>query len=435
MPAAVRLDAALRDIELKACLAEPLLNVMNFLNEVVAEFPSAISFAPGRPLDSLLGVEGHLDALRVYVEAAARAGDGDPATVWRDLGQYSRTIGMITEAVAAHLRLDEGIDVAPDAIIVTVGAQEAMAIVLAGLFDAREDILLASDPAYIGITGLARLLGIHVVPVPAADGGLEPDAVERAIAQASRTGRVRALYDIPDFNNPLGTSLPVATRLELLDLCRRHDVLMIEDNAYGMFAYDAARPPTMKSLDANGDVLYIGSFSKTLFPGLRLGYLVANQRVRSTGETLAVALSRVKSLLTVNTPPLLQAIAAGALLQAGGSLEPIVAPKRARYKQQRDAMLAALAERLGSGGHGVSWNSPAGGFFMTVTLPFEFGPAELRRCALEHGVIVCPMRFFCLGPGRTNQIRLSFSAVEPETINAGIERLAAFIRTEARRSD
>src|SRR5436190_16978132 len=146
---------------------------MNFLNEVVAEFPSAISFAPGRPLDSLLGVEGHLDALRVYVEAAARAGDGDPATVWRDLGQYSRTIGMITEAVAAHLRLDEGIDVAPDAIIVTVGAQEAMAIVLAGLFDAREDILLASDPAYIGITGLARLLGIHVVPVPAADGGLE----------------------------------------------------------------------------------------------------------------------------------------------------------------------------------------------------------------------------------------------------------------------
>jgi Aminotransferase class I and II len=170
--------------------------------------------------------------------------------------------------------------------------------------------------------------------VPAGDHGLEPDAIERAIVEASRVGRVRALYDIPDFNNPLGTSLPLATRGEILRLCHRHQVLLIEDNAYGMFAYDHDRPPTMKALDVHQDVLYIGSFSKTLFPGLRLGYLVANQRVPTTGETLAAALSRVKSLLTVNTPPLIQAMAIAALSQTGGSLEPIVAPKRARYKQQ-----------------------------------------------------------------------------------------------------
>ena len=162
--------------------------------------------------------------------------------------------------------------------------------------------------------------------------------------------------------------------------------------------------------------------------GLRLGYLVADQRVAHGGELLGQALSRVKSLLTVNTPPLLQAVVGGELLRHDGSLETLVAPKRAQYRKQRDAMRLSLERAFGGGPAGVSWNAPTGGFFLTVTLPFAFDAADLRTCARDYGVIVSPMRFFCIGPPRTHQIRLSFSYVEPERIEQGIDRLFEFVR-------
>jgi (S)-3,5-dihydroxyphenylglycine transaminase len=428
LPSAAAPAITSREVVLKECFGDELLDVMNFLNEVVMRFPEAISFAPGRPLESMFKVQQHLSAIETYVQACSARKGCSPEAIWREFGQYSLTNGIISDLIANHLERDESIHVPPSAIITTVGAQEAMAIVLTGLFDQARDILLVSDPTYIGITGLARLMNIRVVPVPADAHGLEPNAVERAIVHASRDGRVRALYDIPDFNNPLGTSLPLDRRIALLDVCRRHDVLMIEDNPYGMFAYDHARMPTLKALDERGTVLYIGSFSKTLFPGLRMGYLVADQRVGSSAGPLARALSSVKSLLTVNTPPLLQAAVGGELLREGGSLEAIVAPKRAQYKKQRDAMLVALARTFGGGPQGVTWNAPAGGFFLTLTLPFAFETADLQICAGKYGVIVSPMRFFCVGPPRTNQIRLSFSYVDPQRIAEGIERLGAFVR-------
>ena len=424
-----------RTVGLKDCFADPLLDVMNFLSEVVDEFPDAISFAPGRPLESLFRVEEHLGAIGRYVGAVAARTSRDPHQVWQDLGQTTRTNGIITEAIAAHLRIDEGIDVPPEAIMVTVGAQEAMAVLAMGLFDPRTDVLLVSDPSYIGFTGLARLLGVRIVPVPAGDGGLDRDVLERAIAAASRTGRARALYDIPDFNNPLGTSMSVADRHRLLDLCERHDLLLLEDNAYGMFAYDGERRPTLKSLDEHGVVIYIGSFSKTLFPGLRLGYLVADQEVSPGGERLARALSRVKSLLTINTPSVLQAAVAAVLFETGGSLEPVVAPKRDRYRCQRDAMIRRSTLRSPIW-VGWWWNTPAGGFFLSVTMPFPFGPDEVRRCAAEYGVIVCPMQFFSLTGARQRQLRLAFSYVDPGRIAAGIAALGGFVRAElARGSD
>jgi (S)-3,5-dihydroxyphenylglycine transaminase len=425
-----------RTVELKDCFADPLLDVMNFLSEIVDEFPDAISFAPGRPLESLFRVEEHLAAIGSYVGSVAACTSRDPCQVWRDLGQTTQTNGIITEAIATHLRIDEGIDVPPEAIMVTVGAQEAMAVLAMGLFDPRTDVLLVSDPTYIGMTGLARLLGVRIVPVPVGDGGLDRDVVERAIVTASRSGRVRALYDIPDFNNPLGTSLSVADRHRLLDLCERHGLLFLEDNAYGMFAYDGERRPTLKSLDESGVVVYIGSFSKTLFPGLRLGYLVADQVTSPGGERLARALSRVKSLLTINTPSVLQAAVAAVLLETGGSLEPVVAPKRERYRCQRDAMIRALDATFADLRGLVSWNAPAGGFFLTVALPFPFGPDEVRRCAAEYGVIVCPMQFFSLTGARQRQLRLAFSYVDPSRIADGIAALGGFVRAElARRSD
>jgi (S)-3,5-dihydroxyphenylglycine transaminase len=262
--------------------------------------------------------------------------------------------------------------------------------------------------------------------VPSGDDGLDPDELRKAIVSGSKLGRVRALYDIPDFNNPLGVSLPLARRFEILEICREHDVLYLEDNPYGMFVYDGDRLPTMKSLDQQGLVIYIGSVSKTLFPGLRLGYLVADQRVSGSRQTLAQELSKVKSLITVNTPGLCQAVAATALRNHGDSFEPIVAPKRLQFRHNRDVMLDSLSHEFSKFGKSVRWNRPRGGFFMTVTLPFEFGARELRQCAGDYGVIPCPMHFFSLRASCEMQIRLSFSYVTEREIREGIQRLSRF---------
>jgi (S)-3,5-dihydroxyphenylglycine transaminase len=419
------------EITLKSWLSDPLLDVMNFLNEVVLRYPRAVSFAPGRPAERHFDVEESLAAAAPWVEAKARAAGVPARAVWDNLGQYNKTNGIINEAIARQLAADEGIAAAPGSIVVTTGCQEGMAILLLALIDPATDALLVSDPAYIGIPGLARIMGLTVIPIATGEQGLDPAAVRRAAAEARALGRrPRALYDVPDFNNPLGTRMPLIGRRELLAAAREEGMLIWEDNPYGMFSYDGAPLPTLKALDEDGVVVYMGSFSKTLFPGLRLGYLVADQPVAlPSGERvpLAAELSKIKSLTTVNTSPLVQAIAGGILLQSGGSLRPIVERKLPFYRANRDRMLARLAAELGDCA-GVSWNRPEGGFFLILTLPFEFTDEDLTACARDYGVIVCPLRFFALSPGRERQVRLSFSYVTEEQIDEGIARLARFVQ-------
>ena len=174
-------------------------------------------------------------------------------------------------------------------------------------------------------------------------------------------------------------------------------------------------------------MLYLGSFSKTLFPGLRLGYLVADQPVAGggAGDTLAEALSPIKSLVTVNTPAPMQAVAGGILVEEGFSLRRLVGEKIPFYRRNRDRMLAALEAHLA--GSAVRWNRPGGGFFLTVTLPFVFDEECLRQAAGEYGVIVCPMSYFALLPGRERQVRLSFSYVSEAQIDDGVARFARFV--------
>ncbi len=417
-------------LRLRSAFTDPLLDVMNFLNEVVQRYPRAVSFAPGRPAENLFDVEGSLSVIPRFVEWRAERRGTDARAVYRELGQYGATNGILQELIAAQLAADEGIRADPASIVVTCGCQEAMALLLLTLFTPGRDVLLSSDPTYIGITGLACILGIEVVPIAMGPNGLETAAVASAIARVRAAGgRPRALYDIPDFNNPLGTTMPVEIRRELLALLRDEGVLLFEDNPYGMFAYDAESVPTIKSLDPNGGVIYLGSFSKTLFPGLRVGYLVVDQEVvgqDASLRSLAGELSKVKSLTTVNTPPLMQATAGGLLLEAGGSLRGLVAKKLPHYRANRDTMLAALKRELA--GTGASWNRPAGGFFLTLDLPFEFGAEELDTCARDYGVICCPMRFFALAPGRERQVRFSFSYVTPEQVESGVVGFARFVR-------
>jgi (S)-3,5-dihydroxyphenylglycine transaminase len=426
------------DIELKSCFGDPLLEVMNFLNEVVLRYPQAVSFAPGRPAERHFDVERSLAQAPVYVAHRAQATGWPPLAVWNDLGQYNKTNGIINDLVARQLELDEGIRVRPESIMITHGCQEAMTVLLLGLFDPVRDTLLVSDPTYIGITGLADILGIEMLPIPTGEEGLDPADVAAAIERVRRGGkRPRALYDIPDFNNPLGTQMPLAARRELLALLHAEGVLLFEDNPYGMFSYDGDPLPTLRALDEPGGVvIYLGSFAKTLYPGLRAGYLIADQEVvAKSGQrtSLAAELSKVKSLTTVTTAPVVQAVVGALLLENGGSLRSLVQGKLPFYKGNRDRMVACLDKELGgpAGIAGVRWNRPAGGFFLTVNLPFDFDDACLQACARDYGVIVCPMSYFALTQGRERQVRLSFSYVTEAQIEEGIARFARFVQDRA----
>ena len=419
-------------VRLRQTLAADSLQVMNFLNEVVSQYPDAISLAPGRPWEDFFRVESAVSGIARYVERTQSG--GDLGATFDRLGQYGRTNGFAHTAIAEHLARDCQISVEPEAIMITSGCQEAMLIALLGLFEPGVDALLCSDPTYIGITGLATMLGIDVVTIPAGDNGLDPDAVARAVAQTQELGkRPRALYDIPDFNNPLGTCMPIAARLRLLDIAHDNDILVFEDNPYGMFAYDEDYTPPLKALDEHGVVVYFGSFSKTLFPGLRLGYLVADQPVAGDqGANLADALSLVKSLTTVNTSPLLQAALVQILVENQHSLRARIEEKRAFYRRNRDCTIGALERHFAGiqqrvGSPLMRWNHPRGGFFVAVQLPCVFDAKSAAACARDYGVICAPMSFFSLRGDREQEVRLSFSHVTPDEIDEGVARLARFV--------
>jgi (S)-3,5-dihydroxyphenylglycine transaminase len=428
----------LRKELLHASLADPVLETMTFLNEVTTRFPDAISFAPGRPYEGFFDSEEIFAHLRRYLDHLAENGRS-PDQIRTAIYQYGATAGMIRELVAESLRLDEGIDVPAESIVVTVGAQEGMLLVLRALTAGPEDVLLVSSPCYVGITGAARLLNVPVVEVEEPADGFSCAAVEAAIRRERACGRrPRAFYLVPDHSNPSGTTLGRQARQELLDLAARQHLIVLEDSPYRLVS-PGTPLPTLKSLDTAGVVVYLGSYSKTMFPGARLGFVVADQRVvddRGEATLLADELSKIKSMVTVNTSSLSQAVVAGALLAGGGRVAELNAKPAAHYGDAMQVALRQLDRRLPPGRRerlGVRWNSPSGGFFLKVETGFEADEAALARAAGDFGVIWTPMRYFYPSGGGNRTMRLSISYLAPAEIEEGIDRLAAFITAETER--
>ena len=208
---------------------------------------------------------------------------------------------------------------------------------------------------------------------------------------------------------------------------------IFEDNPYGLFpAGDARRLPTLKALDTGRRVVYLGSFAKTVLPGARIGYVVADQRVAGpdgTVGTLADQLGKIKSMVTVNTSALAQAMIGGALLEHDCSLVAANVRERAAYGRNLAHLLAGLRRRFPPPSP-VRWNAPAGGFFVVVTVPFAVDDALLHRSARGYGVLWTPMAHFYDAGAPVNALRLSVSAVTPEQIDLGLDRLAALITDE-----
>lgn len=413
-------------------LSSPIIGSITFLNEATHYFPEAISFAAGLPYEGFFDIEDVHRYLQMFTDHLRQRLDGDEVAVRQTLFQYGRTKGIIHELIAHNLAVDEGITVDPESIVVTVGCQEALYLTLRALRRTQEDVLLAVLPCYVGATGAARLADMPVLPVRGGTDGIDLDDLVGVVERARSAGlRPRACYVVADFANPSGISLSRTTRERLLRLADKHDFFVLEDNPYGIFHEDGAQQPTLKSLDSIRRVIYLGSFAKTGMPGARVGFVVADQMVTGGprgAERLADQLAKIKSMLTLNTSPLAQAVIGGKLLAHGGSLRAANAQETQVYQANLRQLLAGLARRFPQETDPrVTWNMPTGGFFVVLNVPFNANDGLLEQCARKHKVLWTPMHHFYGDSVPRRQIRLSFSHLTPTEIETGLDRLADFV--------
>ncbi len=422
--------AELNAATLHASLSDVSMESMNLLNQIADTYPDAISFAAGRPYEGFYDVDQIHAYLRVFCDhLRTRLGLSETAAA-RTLFQYGATKGIIGDLVARSLAVDEGIDAAPSSVVVTVGCQEAMFLLLRALRADDRDAVLAPSPTYVGLTGAALLADMPVLPVRTGEHGIDLDDLLVQLRRARAGGkRVRACYVTPDFANPVGVSLPLEDRRRLLDIAAAEDLLLLEDNAYGILGGGTERLPTLKALDRHRRVVYLGSFAKTVMPGARVGYVVADQRVTGRGGgavQLADELSKLKSMLTVNTSPIAQAVIGGKLLAHECSLVAANQQETEVYRRNLNQVVDGLGRRLGSRPE-VTWNRPTGGFFIVVTVPFTVDDALLEHAARHHGVLFTPMHHFYGSTAGFHQLRLSISTLTPDRIEKGLDALAAMI--------
>lgn len=401
-------------------LFDPYLDSMNFLNEACIKYPEAISFGSGRPKEGFFHLAEVIGGVEKYSESINKNIDY--------LGQYNMTKGIINDSIAKLVKNDEGITISPDDIIVTDGAQEAMAIVINTLFD-KGDVLIVTDPSYVGFIGYAKIAGIDIRVVKRTDTGIDFDDLERVIKKViSENKKIAAMYEVPDYQNPTGISLPLEERKQLLEFAQKYNFFIIEDNPYSYYCYDNEKIPTLKAFDTNKRVIHIGSTSKTVFPSLRIGYLLIDQEIEVNGKTIKLAeeCKKVKSFITVNTSSVLQAMFGAVLYENNFSLKQYCSDKVLYCKNNCNKIADFIEKEFSSICN--NWEKPKGGFFTTLKIPFDPTQEMIMNAVEKFGVIVCPMSMFCIDPenGR-NKIRLSFSQMTPEQINEGMNRIKRWI--------
>jgi (S)-3,5-dihydroxyphenylglycine transaminase len=404
--------------------------VMKFLNEVAEEFPAAISLAAGRPTDRYAERLGPLQLQEAQIRY------GEYLTLQKDLDgaqarllQYGRTAGMINDLVARQVKTDERVNACSSRTLITSGCQEALALCLPALCPDQEDVVLVCNPTYAGATGAAQANRIAVYPIPNTAANIVENIEQAAIQVRRRGQRPRALYLIPDFDNPTGRVLEESERANILEVCSQNRVVVLEDNPYGMFRYEGKPVLPLAAMDPSGCVIHLSTFSKTIAPALRVGAIILPEVLfgqTKEHQKLQQELIQRKSLLSVNTSQINQAIVGGILLKQGGSLQQWISPLLAGYRDNRDCMLGELQTAFADVLDQISWNAPEGGFFLALNLPFAFTIQDAMECATHYGVIVMPMNLFALDSSQEQRVRLSFSSVDRTQIPVAIRSLAQY---------
>ena len=365
--------------------------------------PDIISFAGGLPAPDLFPVEDY----RACLDAVLRR-EGRRAL------QYGAPFGPLKEALIELMRM-RGVSVSADEIFITNGAQQGLSIAGQLLLNADSPVLIESM-AFTGIIQMIRERAAMPLMLDTdLEGGLDVDGAEYLM---KKVGQVRALIEVPDFHNPLGVSIASANRKRLVHLAYKHRVPIVEDDPYGLLRYEGEELPPLKALDVDGGVIYLGSFSKILAPGLRLGWVAASKPALAKLTVIKEAQDLESSQLTQRA--VTEFISRGLMAAHLGRL-------KAAYRVRREAMLSALERALGP--LGARWSKPQGGIFVWVTLPESIDTFDLLPIAVEQEKVafIPGLAFSVDGRAGRNAMRLNYSMATVEQIDEGIARLARVV--------
>jgi DNA-binding transcriptional MocR family regulator len=373
----------------------------------VASRPEIVSLAGGSPAVSALPLEEIAELLARLVRD--RGGEALQYGPGQGSPEAREAICQVMEA--------ESLGASPEDVIVTTGSQHALALLAQAFLDPG-DIVIAEGPSYVGALGIFAAAEAEVIHVEMDSEGLDPTALAETLADLERSGRrAKFLYTVPNFHNPAGVTLTEERRDRLVALAQRHDLLIIEDNPYGLLGFDAEPGLPLCSRDAER-VIYLGSFSKIFAAGIRLGWVLAPPAVRRRLVLINEAQILCPSMLT-------QLMISEYITHYPWRDQ--VKAFRELYRARRDALLRALELHAPDG---LSWTRPAGGFYSWVTLPEGLDAKVLQPRALAHKVAYVPgIGFYADGQGQRN-LRLSYCLPEPSRIEEGVQRLSSALREE-----
>nr|WP_231391947.1 PLP-dependent aminotransferase family protein [Arthrobacter sp. 35W] len=372
-----------------------------------------ISMQPG--LVSLAGGNPYLQSLpleRLGQTAAAIIAEHGLEALQYGGGQGTLELRrQICEVMAA-----EGItDADPENVVVTAGSQSAQDVA-AKVFCNPGDVVLIEDPTYVGALNTFEAYQVDVQPVAVDGDGLVPAVLRQRIAELTAAGKtIKLLYTIPNFNNPSGVTLAPSRRQEIVDICREANILVLEDNPYGLLKFDGEMAAPLRAGNA-ADVLYLGSFSKIFAPGLRIGWALVPAHLKQRFYLASEAVTLC--------PPSFNQMLVSAYLR-DYDWQGQIQTYRELYQSRCTAMLDALAEFMPDG---VSWTTPTGGFFVWLTLPEGVDTYPLLYQGIDAGVVFVPGAAFTSADGPSNKLRLAFSAATAENIREGVKRLAPVLK-------
>lgn len=334
--------------------------------------------------------------------------------------QYGPTEGFDeTKRNIAKVMAEEATLVDIDNILVTTGGQQGIDL-MARIFVNPGDPIIAEGPTYPGAIPSFCSFQADVIQVPLDENGIQTGLVRQEVERLLKAGtKPKFIYVIPDFHNPAGVSMSLERRLELVELAREHQLLIIEDNPYGQLRFEGESLPTIYSLDNDDNVVYLGTFSKIISPGIRLGWIVAP-------TPLLQKFNLGKQAADLCPSTLAQMVVNEYFREA--RWQDYVEETTALYHSRRDAMLAALNEYFPEE---ASWTVPQGGFYIWVTLPEYLDTTDLLALAVEEEKVAFVPGAGAYTDGRgKNQMRLAFCAVPEDRIEEGIKRLGKVIKNQ-----
>ncbi len=370
--------------------------------------PEVISFAGGLPSPDTFPKE---DLKQVMMEMM----DQESNFVL----QYGTTEGdmiLRKRLVEKQYRTIEGMDITVDNLVIVTASQQALDLIGKIFIDPGDKIIVGA-PSYLGGLSAFRTYGADMVGVELDDEGMDPVKLEQTLAEMKAQGtRPKFMYIIPDFQNPTGITMPEERRIKILEIAKKYDVLILEDSPYREIRFEGQHQKTFFSLDNTGHVITIGTFSKILCPGLRIGWVIADKRII---DKIVMA----KQAADLCTSPLTQRIAARFLEKE--KMNELLSSTVAMYKEKRDIMIEAFEKHMPEG---VSWVKPQGGLFLFLTLPEHMDSETLFMKAIEKNVAYVIGSAFYAKEGGLNKMRINFSYASKEDIREGVRRLAEVIR-------